>query len=128
MGNGSGLKPKTTIIDVEQPSLTPDVISNAAQAALSNFGAPTQIFMPTQFFMMSGIFVEVNPEYRGTPWASIARMTKREHAIAGLHTTLFKLGVFKKLSEDNIEGIKQITIKRLKKAKWARYQQSNKTP
>ena len=77
--------------------------------------------------MMSGVIFEVNPEYRGTPWVSMARMTKREHAVAGLHTTLFKLGVFKKLSEDNMEEIKQITIKRLKKAKWARYQQSNKT-
>lgn len=128
MSNGSGLKPKTYTIDTETSSLTPDTIANAAQAALSNFGAPTQIFMPPQFFMMSGFIFEINPEYHGTPWASVNRMTEREHAVAGLHTTLFKLGVFKKLSEDNIEGIKQITIKRLKKAKWARYQQSNKTP
>lgn len=127
MGNGPGLKSKTVSIDIETSPLDPTMIQNAAAKAAASFGAPTQIFMPPQFFMMSGLVFEINPQYHGTPWASTSRMTKREHAVAGLHTTLSKLGVFKKLSEDNLEDIKATTIKRLKKVKWARYQQVRKT-
>jgi hypothetical protein len=134
MGNGPGIKDKTLLFDIETggiddfihpstPPLSLDQLEKAAQVAMSNFGMPTQIMVPPKFFMMSGIVFEVNPEYRGTPWASTARMTKREHAVAGLHTTLKKLGVFKKLSEDNLEEIKNKSIRRLKRARWARYQQ-----
>lgn len=123
MSNGSRLRP-----DLQGGVLTEECLENLVMQTQASFGAPNQIFMPPQFFMMSGFIFEVNPQYHGTPWATTTRMTKREHAVAGLHTTLFKLGLFKKLSEDNMEEIKQITIKRLKKAKWARYQQSNKTP
>lgn len=135
MGNGPGLK-EEVVVDLEAddlfihestPPLSIDQIQKAAQAALSNFGTAPQFFMSPQFFMMSGTVFEMNPQYHGTPWASTSRMTKREHAVAGLHTTLFKLGVFKKLSEDNLEEIKAKTIKRLKRVKWARYQQVHKT-
>lgn len=127
MGNGPGLKPNTISVDIETSSLDPQAIQNAAAKAAASFGTPSQIFLPPQFFMMSGLVFDVNPQYRGTPWAYTSRMTKREHAVAGLHTTLFKLGVFKKLSEDNLEEIKVSTIKRLKRVKWARYQQVRKT-
>ena len=110
MGDGSRVEPGV---------LTVEMIEEAAEKSLANFGRPSNpiIFMPPGFFMPSW---EQHPEYNGTPWATQDRLTKREHMVAKLHTTLKKLGVLKNISEEEFQEIRNKTVKRLKRAKWAR--------
>jgi hypothetical protein len=111
MGNGSGVVPG---------ALTLEMLEEAAEKALANFGRPDPVvFMPPSFFLPNW---EQHPEYHGTPWAQKDRLTKREHAVAKLHTTLKKLGVLKKVSEEEFQDIRNKTVKRLKRAKWAQAQ------
>ena len=65
---------------------------------------------------------EAYPEYSGTPWADTTRLSKREKAVAGLHTTLNKLNVFSKFAQGDFEFVHSMSIRRLKRAKWAKYQ------
>lgn len=122
MGNGSRLKP-----DSQGDVLTEECLENLVMQTQASFGAPNQIFMAPQsmsallnFFRVPGH--EIYPEYLPTPWARVARLTKREKKVASLHTILAKLNVFRNLSEDNLDEIKNQSIRRLKRAKWARYQ------
>lgn len=128
MGNGSRLKPDPNsvvgsygdpvTIDLGGGMLTEDDLEKVVQASLNNFGRPSNplIFMPPAFF--SGGW-ETHPEYRGTPWSTKDRLTKREHKVAAVHTLLKKLKVLKSLSDEDLVDIKNLTVKRLKRAKWA---------
>ena len=111
---------KLTVSDVET-SLTADMIEAASLKVLANFGAPT-----TFYWGGAGYRLIVNPQYETLPWAYVSRLSKREHAVAKLHTFLFKLDTIKNIDKDHMEEIKSKTIKRLKKARWARYQQKKK--
>lgn len=106
MGNGSRL----TIKDVEE----------AAAKCAAAFGQSNHMIIPASAAMKFGWGI-FNPEYSGTPWADMLRMSKRQRIIAGLHTSLKKLGVFKNISEEEFMDIRHKSIKRLKRAKWARY-------
>lgn len=133
MGNGSGLKkdndPNSVVgsygdpvtIDTSGGAFTQDMLEAAAQASVNNFRMLRNpiIFMPPQYFT-SAMF-EVNPQYSGTPWAIRDRLTKREHQVAAVHTFLKKLKVLKNLSDEDMYAIKKLSIKRLKRAKWAQY-------
>ncbi len=110
MGNGSGLKYPGV--------LTIEDIEAAAQAALNNFGKNPIIFMPPQFFSMPW---ESHPEYSGTPYSTMGKLTKREQKVAALTTFLKKLKVLKNVSDEELVDIKNTTVKRLKRAKWAQY-------
>ncbi len=134
MGNGPRLKKETDpnsvvesygdpyTIDMTGGVLTEEMLEQAAQASLNNFGRPSNpiIFMPPAFF--SGGW-ETHPEYRGTPWSTRDRLSKREHKVAAVHTLLKKLKVLKNLSDEDLINIKDLAVKRLKRAKWAQYQQ-----
>lgn len=107
-----------------QPSvLSVDALEKAAIQAAASFGTPTQMFLPQAairpFLKMMGSTWLPNPQYAGTPWADRDRLTKREHAVAKLHTTLKKLGALKGVDEQAFEEIKNKSVKRLKRAKWA---------
>jgi hypothetical protein len=104
---------------VEPGVLTVEMIEEAAEKALANFGRPSNpiIFMPPGFFMPSW---EQHPEYRGTPWAMADRLTKNQHTVAKVHTILKKLGVLKNISEEEFQDIRNKTVKQLKLAKWAK--------
>jgi hypothetical protein len=121
VGNGPGLKGypgKTVSIDIETSPLTQDMIESAANKALSNFGLNPIIFMPMN---VMGVFGwEAHPEFSKTPWANRDRLTKRENKTAYLHVFLKKLDVLKKLSDDEIDEVVKTSVKRLKKAKWAK--------
>lgn len=100
--------------DIADSTLTFADIENAAAKALTNFGMPGFIMTPAAFGW------HANPQYTGLPWADTSRMTKREHAFAKLHVFLYKSKVIKNLSEEEHETIRNIAIKRLKRAKWSR--------
>lgn len=66
----------------------------------------------------------VNPQYAGTEWALLSRMSKREHAFAKLQVFLIKFGLQKLLEDGDVRRTDAyLCIKRLKRAKWARCQQ-----
>lgn len=136
MGNGPRLKkcddPNSVVgsygdpftVDMVGDVLTPDILEAAIQASLNNFcKLPPNpiIFMPLPAFFSSGW--EVNPQYSGTPWSTRDRLSKREHKVAAVHTLLKKLKVLKSLSDEELIDIKDLAVKRLKRAKWARYNQ-----
>ena len=130
MGNGSGLKTigldfETVGLDTQGSTLSLQDLEDAVAKASAAFGQPNQIFMPLQsFFMMNGTTYYPNPQYVGTEWAHINRPTKREHAFAKLQTFLVKMGLQKHLQdEDERRADYRVAEKRLKRAKWARYQQ-----
>lgn len=100
-------------------ALSQDMLEAAAAKASSGAGKSSVIYMGSPF-IISNMGWSQHPEYNGTPWAYRDRLTKREHAFAKLHTFLYKFKVLKNLSEDDHEQIKNISIKRLKRAKWAR--------
>ena len=132
MGNGSGVKGDDADIsdlfgvNIADP-LSADDIEKAAATAIASFGSPTQIYLPQNmikpFFMMSGIKYSAHPQYEGTPWAERDRLTKREHAVAKLHVFLYKLKALRNTDEAAFEDIKNLTVKRLKRARWAQYTQ-----
>lgn len=122
MGNRSGLNPDSQDVTLDEQALEDLVKQSQAQ-----FGLPTQIFAsPSQYNSILTFFgtfgYESYPEYLPTPWARVIRLTKREKRVAALHTILAKLNVFKNLTEDNLDEIKDKSVRRLRRAKWARYQ------
>ena len=138
MGNGSGIikNPCDEIfldtetsglsVNVNGSVLIPQDIQNAIAKSMANFGASNPIIFSPQMMGMSmgtTFTMTLHPEYLGTPWAEVSRMTKREHAVAKLHTFLSKLKVTKKFQDEDWEEVKNKSIKRLKRAKWAKYQQ-----
>jgi hypothetical protein len=125
VGNGPGLKPpfqgygsnESVVVDTAGGVLTEDILEAAMNAALANFGKPD----PNNFIFMGSFTTSYapNPQYEGTPWRDKDRLTKREHAVAKLHTTLKKLGALRGVDEQAFEEIQKKSIKRLKQAKWA---------
>lgn len=113
MGNGSRI-----IVDIESSSLTQDDLEKAAQVALNNFGRNPIIMIPAG--MITTMPWQAHPQYAETPWAHKDRLTKREHAVAKLHTILTKLKVLS-FKEEEFYEIRKLSIKRLKRARWARY-------
>ena len=109
MGNGPG---------VNSGVLTIEMIEEAAERALANFGKPNNpiTFMPPGAFWTVW---EQHPEYRGTPWAHRGRLNKGEHMVAKLHTFLKKLDALKNIKDEEFEIIKDLSVKQLKRAKWA---------
>lgn len=81
--------------------------------AITSFGRPNFIYIG------NATPWHAHPEYAGTPWADKDRLSKREHAVAKIHTLLFKLGALKNISEEEFFDIHKLCIKRLKRAKWA---------
>lgn len=69
------------------------------------------------------VYTEINSEFKGTPWASGFCWTKNQRVVAGLHTTLQRLGMFEKFSQKDLEDIHTLSIKRLRCAQWAKHQQ-----
>lgn len=118
MGNGQGLKGKTIAFDIETSGLagelTIEMIEDAAIKSMANFGRNPIIMIPPG--MITTMDWHTFPQYAGTPWSQTPGLTKREKAVAGLHTTLAKLDV---VEIDHKMFIK--TKKRLKRAKWAQY-------
>ena len=134
MGDGPGIDDEeedlffgpSVTVNSQPGVLTVDMLEKAAQAAAANFGTPTQMYFPPNLLRplmsMSGWTTSTwspNPQYAGTPWADRDRLTKREHAVAKLHTALKKLGALKGVDEQAFEEIKNKSVKRLKRAKWA---------
>lgn len=109
--------------------LTAEVIEEAAVAALANFGTPQKLYPHLMLgtaqirAFMSSFSYHPNPEFIGLEWSSLARLTKRERRFAHLHFFLYKFKIIKKLSEEDNKDITEIAIKRLRRAKWAQYQQ-----
>jgi hypothetical protein len=94
-------------------------LEDMVSQSLANFGKPT-ILTPMN---MSHMGWYPNPEYSGTSWEDQYRMSKREHAFARLHVFLWKLKV---LPNEGNRELHQLAVKRLKRAKWARYQKPKK--
>jgi hypothetical protein len=133
VGNGPRLNidietdDKIRALDEDGNVLTEQDIEDLTKQAQAAFGQPSQVLMSApqyskllQFFNQSFIS-EINPEYRGTPWATMSRLTKREHAVAKVHTFLSKLGVLRYLSEEDMKDVVNRSVKRLKRARWSRY-------
>ena len=102
--------------------------STELSSTLTAFGPVTQIFSNLGAFngitiLPNNFHVTVNSEYLGTPWAYTCRLTKREIVVAKLHTTLKKLNLLESLTSEQFDDFRWLCIKRLKKAKWAKYQQ-----
>ena len=115
MGDGQGLGKSLSLEDLE------DMVKKAS----GNFGMPSSLFMPqsslSSFF---NINFDTHPQFAGTPWAfAKTRLSKRELVVAGLHTTLSKLGALKGIEDNEFVEIRNLSIKRLKRAKWAQYSQ-----
>ncbi len=136
MGNGPGLKDKTVVIDIETggldddfihsstPPFTLDQLENAAAQAAANFGRPTMIFgnvtVLQSFF--NGSYLS-NPQFEGTEWAHMYKLTKRQEAFAKLQVFLVKIGLQRHLEDEEARRADcDLAVKRLKRAKWARYQ------
>lgn len=146
MGNGPGLKTKTYeeilqnmtesvvastgIDDIADGTAFAAILEAAAQSAANSFGRPNHIMMsPQNFGAFASAFggghgVIWHPEYTGTGWENKWRLTKRERKMAQLHVFLKKLRV---LPDETVNAeIKETAVKRLKRARWARYQQAKK--
>ena len=100
--------------------MTEESLEEAALKALQNFGRPT-VLMPMN---MSHMGWSPNPEFAGTSWEDQYRMSKRERKFAQLHVFIYKLGILPGGQINN--DIHELACKRLKRAKWARYQKSKK--
>lgn len=123
MGNGKGLDPLAGL------QITEDDLNNMIGSSVTNFGSPNTILVSPQvaktFYQRTGFYVQPNPQYNGTEWAYLARLTKREHAIAKLQCFLMKFKLQKHL-EDEEERRKEAYafINKLKTAKWATYKRN----
>lgn len=119
MGNGPGIGKTLSVQDIE----------DAAAQAIANFGKPNFIMMPLQAVQAYSHIMnfDMHPEYAGTPWASMGKLSKREQRVAAVHTILKKLGALKNISEEEFNTIRHHSVKRLKRAKWARYHQQKKS-
>jgi hypothetical protein len=108
MINGSGL----TLEDLE----------NAVEKSLLNFGPSPLIMSPQNIQQLQQIYgFVVNPEFSGCPWERITRITKRERKVAQLHLLLLKLKILSNFSQEELDNLVYLSAKRLKRAKWARY-------
>jgi hypothetical protein len=114
---------KTGVEDINIGSFLQSTIEAAAQAATANFGQANHIFMSPQ--MMTSMGWHANPEFIGTSWANKDRLSTRERKFAQLHILRWKLRVLPNDDEFNSD-IQTVVIKRLKRAKWARYQRDGK--
>lgn len=112
MSNGSGL-------DL-------DDLEDLVKQMQASFGLPNHMYMsPQAINIMQGFMVKVNPQYEPTGWAEISRLSVREHKVAMLHTILTKLKVIK-FDQTEWDIIINNSCKRLRKAKWARYENADK--
>lgn len=108
MINGSGL----TLEDLEE----------AVQKSISNFGSSPLLVSTQTLQQLQHIYrLVINPEFAGSPWAHIARITKRERKVAQLHLLLLKLKILSNFSQEELDNLVYLSAKRLKRAKWARY-------
>jgi GH18 family chitinase len=116
----------TDIEDIAAGSFMQSAIEAMAQQATASFGQANQIFMaPHVMKSIMGIGGwSHSPEFAGTSWEDQYRMTKRERKFAQLHVFIYKLGVLPGGQINN--DIHEIAVKRLKRAKWARYQKPKK--
>lgn len=112
------------IEDIAPGSLTQSILESAAKAAQANFGQANSIYMAPH--VMSALWPawEAHPEFSPTPWARKVPLTKRERKMATLQTFLDKLHVIR--GEEVHKEIYDTAVKRLKRAKWARYQKPKK--
>lgn len=118
MGNRPGLK------DLGNPcsEITLDELENAVMQAQASFGQANHIMMSTaQLNAFMSVFGGRYSEFKHTPWEHADRLTKREYKVATLHAFLTKLKAFKFTEEEFLE-VRNKTVKRLKRANWARYQ------
>lgn len=131
MGNGSGLKTfkgygsdESVTIDAEDGVLTEKVLEDALSRAVANSGLTQRnpIIMSPQWAASMGW--HAHPQFAGTSWEDQYGMTKRERKFAQLHVFIFKLGVLPPGQINN--DIHDVAVKRLKRAKWARYQKPKK--
>lgn len=118
--------------EVDSGALTLDMLEKAALAATKNFGKPQQLIFPmgagTTIFRGALLHWDIHPEFAGTGWAAKSRLSKRERAFAHLQVFLIKFGLQKHLQDDNLRKADfEYAEKRLKRAKWAKYQQSKQT-
>lgn len=113
VGNGEGVITQQDVDDLQK----------ALSVSQSNFGSPNRVlFAPLNF---QSIYLEINPQYAGTEWAYISRLSRREHAFAKLQSFLLKFNLQKHLEdEDARHSDWRFAIKRLKQAKWARYKKN----
>ncbi len=140
MGNGSRLDIDDVLLSVDIETrgiqdqvdsgvLTLDMLEKAAQSAINNFGKPQQLIYPMgmgkTIFNSGLLHWDIHPEFAGTGWAAKSRLSKRERAFAHLQVFLIKFGLQKHLqNEDERKVDCERVQKRLKRAKWAKYQQS----
>lgn len=122
MGNGKGV----ISVDYETSPLSMDDIENAAAKAAANFGHANTMFIPMNpILIFQGTAWVANPQYTGTEWMHYNRISKREHAFAKLQCFLLKFGLQKHLEDDDARRADaNLAAKRLKRAKWARYQKA----
>lgn len=107
MGNGSRL-----VIDTETSSLcTTQAIDINMMAAITKLTRPNILMMPMYYGPTS-------PQYSPTPWADMWKLTKRQVAVAKLHTVVAKLI---KIDDETWDEIVDKSTSRLKRAKWAQY-------
>ncbi len=114
----------TDINDITAGTLTQSILEAAAISAQANFGAANTIFLSPQMMSAFGGTWVCHPEFSPTPWSSKDRLSKREIRVATLQTFLDKLHVIK--GEELHQEIYDVAVKRLKRAKWARYQKPKK--
>lgn len=122
MGDGQGVVPGV---------LTEEDVEKAAAMAAQSFGQAGQVFIPAKLafrpIILNGMAVnwafENSPEYSGTPWAKDYRFSKRERMVAQLHTTLHKLEILKGIDHESFDNIHALSVKRLRRAKWAQRRQ-----
>jgi hypothetical protein len=86
-------------------------------------------FLIKNVFMGGSLFGDWSryKEFGLLPWAQADHnITKREYRVARLHVFLLNLKVLRNMTEENHIEFRNTAIKRLKRARWARYQQSKK--
>lgn len=107
---------------INGPGLTLEDLEGAVQKSISNFGSSPLLVSTQTLQQLQHIYrLVINPEFAGSPWEHITRITKRERKVAQLHILLFKLKILSNLSQEELDNITYVSTKRLKRAKWARY-------
>jgi hypothetical protein len=128
LGNGPGLKDFASYgsnesVSLEGGVLTEEMLEDAVAKSLANFGRPSFNPIIMSSMNMKGMGWSHNPEFTGTSWEDHYRISKRERKFAQLHVFLWKLKV---LPNEGNNEIHETAVKRLKRAKWARYQKPKK--
>lgn len=111
MGNGNGLGDEDDLIHPATPAFTQQQLEDAVAKSVANFGRPHILLASPLFF-----------DYEKTPWKSCWHLTKREKVVSKLQVFLFDLNILNKWEKEDIDTLVSISRKRLKRAKWARYQ------